>query len=75
MDLWFTFPFFSSSITLAVLCYFTNLVVTLKFVIDEINKMEGNTFIPLRYPFKLYMALIQHMMGVPVISFVSRLNR
>jgi len=40
MDLWFTFPFFfSSSITLTV-CYFTNHVVTLKFVIDELTKWK-----------------------------------
>jgi hypothetical protein len=55
MDLWFSFPFFSS-IKLVVLCYVTNLVVTLKFVIDEIKKLEGNAFVPLRYPFKLWIS-------------------
>jgi hypothetical protein len=54
VDLWFSFSFFFYYYIIScinVLYYFTNLVVTLKFVIGEINKIEGDTFLPLRYPF------------------------
>lgn len=60
VDLWFPFSFFFFYYYIIscinVLYYFTNLVVTLKFVIDEIKKLEGNAFVPLRYPFKLWIS-------------------